>query len=132
MHFQSFSTTIKNTSELKKTKNTTSKGLINYYKCKYVTNSIPNYPTRQRHGIIPIGINIIMFYMMHYITNINKSDIASQLPLIMTNLKTQKETNNFLGTMHPLNCSLHCRRTLYMKYDNVTACMKYFYICNIA
>ena len=32
--------------------------------------------------------------MMHYITNINKSNIASQLPLIMTNFKTWKETNN--------------------------------------
>ena len=61
---------------------------MNYYKCKYVTNSIPNYPACQRHGISPIGINIIMLYMMHYITNINKSNIAGQLPLIMTNLKT--------------------------------------------
>ena len=34
--------------------------------------------------------------------------------------------------MYPVNCSLQCRRTLYMKYDNVTACMKYFYKCNIA
>ena len=50
-------------------------------------NSIPNYPACQRHGIIPIGINVIILYMMHYITNINKSNIASKLLLIMTNLK---------------------------------------------
>ena len=30
--------------------------------------------------------------MMPYITNINKSNIADQLPLIMTNSKTCKET----------------------------------------
>ena len=112
--------------------NVTSKGLIHYYKGKYVTSSIPKYPACQRHGITPIGSNIIKLYMMYYIININKSNIAWRLPLIMTNLKTWKETNNFLRTMHPFNCSLYCRRTWYMKYDNVPACMKYFYICNIA
>ena len=110
---------------------TISKGLTYYYKCKYVSKSIPNYHACQRHGIIPIGINVIILYLMHYTININKSNIASQLPLIMTSLKTWKETNNFLGIMHPLNCSLHCRRTLYMKNNNVTACIKYFYSCNI-
>ena len=91
--------------------NTTSKWLINYYKDKYVTNSIPNYHALQRHGIIPLGNNVIMLSMMHYITNVNKSNIASQLPLIMTNLKTQNGTNNFLRNMYPLNCSQHCGRT---------------------
>ena len=69
---------------------------------------------------------------MHYITNINHSNSAGQLPLITTNLRIQKETNTFLGIEHPLNCSVHYGRTLYMKYKNVTACMNYFYICNIA
>ena len=81
--------------------------------------------------MIPIGINVIILYMIHYITNIDKSNIASQLRLIMTNLKNERKLI-YLGTMHPLNCSLHCKRTLYMKNDNATTCMKYFYICNIA
>ena len=67
-----------------------------------------------------------MLYMMHYITNINNLNIASQLPLFMKNLKTLKETNNF-----PEPCTLSIvvyivEETLYMKYNNVTACMKYF------
>ena len=36
-----------------------------------------------------------MLYMIHYISNINKSNIACQLPLFMLNLKTQKGTNFF-------------------------------------
>ena len=47
-------------------------------------NSIPNYTICQMHGHIPIESNIIMLDMMHYITNINKSNSPSQLPLMRT------------------------------------------------
>ena len=82
-------------------------------------NSIPNNPICQMHGSIPTESKVIMLNMMHYITNINKSNSPGQLPLIRTILKIWKETNNFF----PLNCSIHCGRTLYTKCNNVTTCM---------
>ena len=57
-----------------------------------------------------------MLYVMHYITNINKSNISGQL----TNLKTWKETNNFSGYMYPLNCSLHCMYEVFLHMQHST------------
>ena len=58
---------------------------------------------------------------MHYIISINNSNSASQLPLVRTILRIQWKLIIFWGNLHPLNCSVHCERTLYMKCKNITA-----------
>ena len=77
MYFEPFQWSFSGLSKHKQSSNTMSKGLIKNPECKYVMDLIKKYPTCQRHGSIPIKSNVIMLYMMHYITNINKASMPA-------------------------------------------------------